>query len=107
MGRKSTKVEAAFKVKEIYGRITKGQSRTKILQQCTEKWQCSERQVETYYARAQKLIIDDCEMSRTALLAELIAGVRDTRESADKAGQHQVSLNAIRLLSELTGLNKD
>ena len=106
MGRKATKEEAALKVTEIYGRITKGQPRAKILRECAEQWQCCQRQVETYYARAQKLILDDCEMSRPALLAECLAGCRDVRESANRRGQHQVELNAIRLMTELVGLTQ-
>ena len=104
MAKKSTKLEATFKVNEIYGRLTKGQPRTKILRECSEAWGCSERQVESYLARARKQITEDCEMSRPALLAECLAGIRDTRENAERRGQHQVALNAIRLMAELTGL---
>lgn len=104
MGKKATKEEAHLKVTEVYGRITKGQARTKILRECSELWQCSTRQVETYYARAQRLILDDCDMQRPALLAECLAGIRDVRESANRRGQHQVELNAIRLMTELVGL---
>ena len=104
MGRKATKEEAHLKVTEIYGRLTKGQAKTKILQECSQQWQCSTRQVETYYARARKLLLDDCDMSRPALLAECLAGIRDVRGNASRRGQHQVELNAIRLMSELVGL---
>ena len=104
MGRKSTKEEAHLKVTEIYGRLTKGQAKTKILQECSQQWQCSTRQVETYYARARQMILDDCDMSRPALLAECLAGIRDVRGNASRRGQHQVELNAIRLMSELVGL---
>lgn len=106
MGKKATKEEAHLKVTEIYGRITKGQSRNRILRECSEHWQCSTRQVETYYARAQQLIMDDCELSRPAFLAECLAGIRDVREQAERRGQHQVALNAIRLQAELTGLTQ-
>ena len=104
MGKKATKEEAHLKVTEIYGRITKGQAKSKILRECSEQWRCTTRQVDTYYARARGLITDDCDMSRPALLAECLAGIRDVRESANRRGQHQVELNAIRLMTELVGL---
>ena len=103
-GRKATKAEAILKIQEIYGRLCKGQARSKILKDCSEAWQCSERQVEDYLAKARQKIKDDCEMSRPALLAECLAGCRDVRESANRRGQHQVELNAIRLMTELVGL---
>ena len=104
MGKKATKEEAHLKVTEIYGRLTKGQAKSKILRECSEQWHCSTRQVDTYYARARQLVLDDCDMSRPALLAECLAGIRDVRESANRRGQHQVELNAIRLMTELVGL---
>jgi len=104
VAKKSTKLESNLKVTEIYGRLTKGQSRQRILRDCSELWGCSERQIETYLARARTLIEKDCEMSRPAFLAECLAGIRDVRDSASRRGQHQVELNAIRLMSELVGL---
>ena len=104
MGRKATKTESLLKTQEIYGRLTKGQSRSKILQDCSAQWGCSERQVENYVAKARVMIERDCELSRPAFLAECLAGIRDVREAAERRGQHQVALNAIRLMTELTGL---
>ena len=104
MARKSTKSEALLKTQHIYGCLTENQPRQKILRDCTKLWGCSERQVDTYLARAQQMIIDDCNQSRPALLAELLAGVRDIRQEAAKRGQLQTSLNAVRLMAELTRL---
>ena len=104
MAHKSTKQEAALKVQEIYGRRCRGQSRNRILHECSEQWGCSTRQVETYYARAGELIEHDCEMARPAFLAELLAGIREVRENAANKGQHQVVLNAIQLQAKLVGL---
>ena len=106
MAHKATKQEALLKVQEIYGRRCQGQSRNKILHECSEQWGCSTRQVETYYARAGEMIEHDCEMARPAFLAELLSGTREIREQASRRGQHQVALNAIRLQAELTGLMK-
>lgn len=104
VGKKATKAEALLKTQHIYGCITENQPRTRILRDCADLWGCCERQVETYYARAQQMIIDDCNQSRPALLAELLAGVRDIRKQSAKRGQYQVSLNAVRLMADLTHL---
>jgi len=104
VGKKSTNAEALLKTQHIYGCLTENQPRQKILRDCTELWGCGTRQVETYLARAQQMIIDDCNQSRPALLAELLAGVRDIRQEAAKRGQLQTSLNAVRLMAELTRL---
>ena len=104
MGKKATKSESLLKTHHIYGCITENQPRTQILRECSDLWGCSERQVETYLARAQQMIIDDCNQSRPALLAELLAGVRDIRKQAARRGQLQTSLNAVRLMAELTHL---
>ena len=101
---KSTKAEVDLKVNEVYGRLTKGQSRYRIVQDCTKAWGCADRQVDTYIKRARELLDEDANMQRPALLAECLAGVRDIRENAERRGQHQVALNAIRLMSELVGL---
>ena len=102
---KSTKWETNLKVDEIYGRLTKGQSRTRIVQDCTKAWGCAPRQVDTYIKRAREMLDADCNMQRPALLAECLAGIRDIRESAERRGQHQVALNAVRLMTELVGLS--
>lgn len=104
MAHKSTKLESHLKVQEIYGRLTSGQSRTRILHDCSEQWGCSQRQIETYLARARQMIEDDCAMARPAFLAELLAGVRDVREKAMKTNNHGVALACIKLQAELTGL---
>ena len=105
MAKKSTKLESALKVDEIYGRLTKGQSRSRIVQDCTKAWGCADRQVDTYIARARERLLADCDMQRPALLAEMISGIRDIRENAERRGQHQVALNAVRLMADLVGLS--
>ena len=50
------------------------------------------------------MLLEDCNMQRPALLAEMISGIRDIRENAERRGQHQVALNAVRLMAELVGM---
>ena len=103
-GKRVTGAVVDLRVNEVYGRLVKGQSKSKILRECSESFSCSTRQVENYMAKARAMINDDCDMSRQALLAECLSGIREVRERASGRGQHQVELNAIRLMTELVGL---
>ena len=104
MAKKSTNAEIQLRISEVYGLLTRGFSRAKILRHAAERWDCSERQADTYIARAREVLEKDCEMSRPAFLAECLAGIREVRENAAHKGQHQVVLNAIQLQAKLVGL---
>jgi len=104
LGQKATKNISLFRTQTIYGLLCDGKSRTEILQFATDEWGISTRQAETYLARAYELLEKDCEMARPAFLSELLGGIRSIRQQAERRGQMQVALNAIRLQAELTGL---
>lgn len=104
MGKKATNVESLFRTQTIYGMLCDGRSRSDILRETSESWNLSERQCETYLARAYDMLEKDCEMARPAFLSELLGGIRSIRQQAERRGQMQVALNAIRLQAELTGL---
>ena len=84
--------------------LASGASRQQILQHSSENWDVSDRTADAYIAEARELIERDCDMSRPAFLAEALAGLRKVRQSAERRGQHQVVVNAIRLQAELVGL---
>jgi len=102
--KKATRNEATFRTQTIYGMLCDGKSRSDILRFAAEEWDLSERQGETYLSRAYALLEKDCEMARPAFLSELLGGIRSIRQQAERRGQMQVALNAIRLQAELVGL---
>jgi hypothetical protein len=104
LGRKATKNESTFRTQTVYGMLCDGKSRSDILRFITEEWGLSERQGENYLAKAYALLEKDCEMARPAFLSELLGGIRSIRQQAERRGQMQVALNAIRLQAELVGL---
>lgn len=106
-GKRVTKSETLLRTQEIYSRLVKGQSRARIQQDIADQWGLSVRQIDDYIAKARELIEHDCSMSRPAFLAECLAGIREIREQAERRGQHQVALNAVRLQAELVGLTKN
>ena len=59
-----------------------------------------------YIKRARQLIVDDAQLSRPAFLAEVLAKTGKIYEMAEKKGQLQTMLNALRFACELTGIVK-
>ena len=104
MAKKATNHESLLKTQEVYGYLTSGHSRGNIVRTLSTQWNCSERQVDNYIAKARELIDADCNLSRPAFLAECLAGIRTIRQKAEAEKQHQTALNAIKLQAELTGL---
>ena len=104
MANKSTNAEISLRVNEVYGLLTRGYSRSQILQHSSEAWGVSGRMGDNYIAKARELIDADCNLSRPAFLAECLAGIRIIRQKAEAEKQHQTALNAIKLQAELTGL---
>jgi hypothetical protein len=104
VGKKSTNAEINLRVTEVYGLLTRGYSRSQILQHTSEVWGVSDRMGDHYIAKARELIDADCNLSRPAFLAECLAGIRTIRQKAEADKQHQTALNAIKLQAELTGL---
>ena len=106
MATKSTNAEVTFRVNTVYGLLVDGKSRGDIVRFAAENWEVGERQAENYIAKARKLIERDCELSRPQFLAEALAGLRSIRQQAERRGQMQVAINAIRLQAELVGMAK-
>lgn len=91
---------------EVYGLILKGSSRQELLRFCEEKHKIKEHQADIYIKRARQLIVDDAQLSRPAFLAEVLAKTGKIYEMAEKKGQLQTMLNALRFACELTGIVK-
>ena len=102
---KSTKAAKEFRVNTVYKMLTDGASRSQILQFCSDEWDISTRQGDTYIAEARVKCEQDCTISRQEFLAEAIVGLRSIRQQAEKRGQYQVAVNTVRLMTELVGLD--
>ena len=100
---KVTKAVSKQRVDEIYGMLSRGFSRTQILQECSI-WNLSDRQVDAYTQKARELLEKDCDMARPAYLAELLQRLRTYEQAAAKRGQYQVAVNAATTQAKLTGM---
>jgi len=102
---KSTKIEVNHRVNTCYKFLAEGLSRTQILQQATELWGITERQAETYLARARDKLMEDAEMERPAWVAEALVRLRNYENAAYKSRQNQVAINAVQAQAKLIGLD--
>ena len=84
--------------------LTTGFSRGDIVRTLSDEWQCSERQVDNYIAKARVMLEEDCQLARPAYLAELLGRLRSHEKNAAKRGQYQVAVNAAMNQAKLVGL---
>ena len=102
---KSTKIEVNHRVNTCYKLLAEGQSRTQILQFSSDHWRITERQAETYLARAREKLLEDAEMERPAWVAEALQRLRVLEQKAAKKNQTQCAINSIALQAKLIGLD--
>ena len=79
-------------------------SRSQIIHECSD-WNVSDRQIETYIAKARQLLEEDCNVARPAYLAELLQRLRTYEIAAAKRGQYQVAVNSATQQAKLIGLD--
>ena len=106
MAGRKTAAEAHLLTQDVYGLLLIGSSRTEIIRHCQERHGIKHDMADKYIARARQLIVDDAQLSRPAFLAEVLAKTGKIYEMAEKKGQLQTMLNALRFACELTGIVK-
>ena len=104
MGR-STKVETEHRINAVYKLLSEGQSRSQVIQFCSEKWGVTDRQGDTYMARAREKLMEDCEMERPAWIAEALQRLRTYEQAAYKQKQNQTAINSIQAQAKLIGID--
>ena len=104
MGR-STKVETEHRINAVYKLLSEGQSRSQVIQFCSEKWGVTDRQGETYMARAREKLMEDCEMECPAWIAEALQRLRTYEQAAYKQKQNQTAINSIQAQAKLIGID--
>ena len=105
MGKKATNHEVTLKTQETYTLLTTGYSRGNIVRMLSEKWGCSERQVDNYIAKARTLLEEDARMARPAWLAEALGRLRTYESAAHAKGQYSVAIQSIQTQAKLIGLD--
>ena len=104
MGR-STKVETEHRINAVYKLLAEGHSRAQVIQFCSEKWGVTDRQGDTYMARAREKLLEDCEMERPAWIAEALQRLRTYEQAAYKQKQNQTAINSVQAQAKLIGID--
>ena len=93
-----------MRVQTVYKLLADALSNEEIIQFAAENWDVGRRQTENYIQEARILQSRDCELTRQAYLAEVLARLRNYERQAARRGQLQVATNSVRLQAELVGL---
>ena len=101
--KRSTASATAFRVDTVYGLLCEGQSRGDIVRFASEQWGVTDRQTDTYIARARDKLAQDADMARPAWLAEALGRLRKYEQQASKRGQLQVAINSVGMQAKLIG----
>lgn len=104
MGR-STKVETEHRINTVYKLLSEGYSRGQVIQFCSERWGVTDRQGDTYMARAREKLLADCEMERPAWIAEALQRLRTYEQAAFKEKQNQTAINSVQAQAKLIGID--
>jgi len=104
MGR-STKVETEHRINTVYKLLSEGYSRGQVVQFCSERWGVTDRQGDTYMARAREKLLADCEMERPAWIAEALQRLRTYEQAAFKEKQNQTAINSVQAQAKLIGID--
>ena len=104
MGR-STKVETEHRINAVYKLLSEGQSRSQVIQFCSEKWGVTDRTADQYMQRAREKLLEDCEMERPAWIAEALQRLRTYEQAAYKQKQNQTAINSIQAQAKLIGID--
>jgi hypothetical protein len=95
MARKSTNVEIDQRINTVYDLLLRAYNRTQIVRYASEEWQVSERQAETYIARARDLQKLDAELERPQWLVGAIGRLQEYEREAHAKGNLGIAIKAL------------
>jgi hypothetical protein len=104
MGKKATNAESAIRTNAVYALLGKGWSRQQIMEYSNEKWGISRSQTDQYIAKARRLLTEDCDLQRSAWIAEALQRLRKLEQTAADKNQISASITAIQMQAKLIGL---
>ena len=93
---KSTAAEKNLRVEEVAGLLTRGYTRSTIIQYGTNKWGISPRAIDIYIQEARIILKEDWkEMERDQMIAEVLSQYNSLQVEARERGQLAVALGCI------------
>jgi len=105
MAKKATNAESSRRTNAVYGLLSQGYSRQQIMEYSSEKWGIARSQTDIYIRKARLLLEEDCQIERSAWIAEALQRLRKYEQQAAGNKQLSVAINSIQLQSKLIGLD--
>lgn len=99
---KCTYIERDLRIQRVAELIVKGASRGDILRFTAEMFSLSERQTNTYIAKARERIQEDWKIDRQALIAEHLSRMNLVVKHAFRTEDYKAVVSASRYQAELT-----
>jgi hypothetical protein len=103
-GKKSDKAEIDRRIHTVVKLLSSAKTSSYVLRFCSEEWGVSERQGQTYLARAREVIKADYSVDRTDFLGSRLALLDEIIESSIRTKQHSNAVGALKLQAQLTRL---
>jgi len=101
MGKKATDRQIDCRVNSVYNLLINGQSKTQVVQYCSENYSVGLRQAENYIKRARILVQLDSEIERPQWLLSALSRLQNYESQAAKRGNYQSALKAVELQARL------
>lgn len=104
---KSTSAEVETRVNKIYDLLVAGATRAQVIQYASEKgkWDITERQIDTYIAKANQRLIELGKTHRETELGRAVARLNNLYFLSVSLQNFNVALGVQKELNKLLGLN--
>ena len=107
MSKRCSKVEKADRILAFVRLISNGAVTSDLVRYASDKWGVGRRQAEVYIAEARQTIIDDIDMDRKQVIAELMHTSHTIIKSALKNGELNNAIGGMNVLIRLGGLEQN
>ncbi|MFM7674967.1 MAG: hypothetical protein ACKO5F_05165 [Synechococcus sp.] len=104
MVRRANKAEQQLRIQEILRILMAGGGRQHCLQFARQEWNLGERQTDKLLALARAEIVNDWQLEREQVLAQLLSQLSEIQQTAIRRNQLQVAINAIEKMAKLCRL---
>ena len=105
MGKRCTKVDKAQRIAQLVRLISNGAVTSEMLRYAADQWDLSTRQAESYIAEAREIIINDINLDRKVVVAEMMAVCKTIIKKGMQGGNYNAVLGAINSIDRMGGLS--
>ena len=104
MAKKSDKAEIDRRVHTLVKLLSSAKTTSYILRFCSDKWEVTSRQAQTYLQRAREVIKADYSVERSDFLGTRLALLDEIIKASIRCRQHSNAVGALKLQAQLTRL---